>query len=42
MPKDPNFICGEIEEEIKTSLRALVWGQVSLKVVKETLHYSTW
>ena len=35
----PNFICGEIEEEVKTSLRALVWGQVSPKVVKETLQF---
>lgn len=31
----PNSICGEIEEEIKTSLSALVWAQVPISAVKE-------
>ncbi|MDE7430744.1 MAG: hypothetical protein K2N34_02340 [Lachnospiraceae bacterium] len=35
----PNRICGEIEEEVKTSLSALVWCQVSPNVVKETLQF---
>ena len=35
----PNKICGEIEFEVKTSLRALVWGQVNPNVVKETLQF---
>ena len=35
----PNAICGEIEEEVKTSLRALVWAQVNPNVVKETLQF---
>ena len=35
----PNAICGEIEEEVKTSLRAMVWCQVNPNVVKETLQF---
>ena len=35
----PNKICGEIEEEVKTSLRALVWCQINPNVVKETLQF---
>ena len=35
----PNSICGEIEEEVKTSLRALVWCQVNPNVVKDTLQF---
>ena len=35
----PNAICGEIEEEVKTSLRALVWCQVNPNVVKDTLQF---
>ena len=35
----PNGICGEIEEEVKTSLRAMVWAQVNPNVVKETLQF---
>ena len=35
----PNKICGEIEEEVKTSLSALVWCQVNPNVVKETLQF---
>ena len=35
----PNAICGEIEEEVKTSLRALVWTQVNPNVVKDTLQF---
>ena len=31
----PNSICGEIEEEVKTSLEALVWCQIQPSVVKE-------
>ena len=31
----PNSICGEIEEEIKSSTEALVWHQVQPSVVKE-------
>ena len=35
----PNAICGEIEEEVKTSLRAMVWCQVNPNVVKDTLQF---
>ena len=35
----PNAICGEIEEEVKTSLRALVWAQINPNIVKETLQF---
>ena len=35
----PNAICGEIEEEVKTSLRAMVWCQINPNVVKETLQF---
>ena len=35
----PNSICGEIEEEVKTSLRAMVWSQVNPNIVKETLQF---
>ena len=35
----PNAICGEIEEEVKTSLRALVWCMVNPNVVKETFQF---
>ena len=35
----PNAIVGEIEEEVKTSLRAMVWCQVNPNVVKETLQF---
>ena len=35
----PNSICGEIEEEVKTSLRAMVWCQVNPNVVKDTLQF---
>ena len=35
----PNAICGEIEEEVKTSLRALVWCQVNPHVIKDTLQF---
>ena len=35
----PNAICGEIEEEVKTSLRAMVWAQVNPNIVKETLQF---
>ena len=35
----PNAICGEIEEEVKTSLRAMVWAQVNPNVVKDTLQF---
>ena len=31
----PNSICGEIEEEVKSSLEALVWCQIQPSVVKE-------
>ena len=31
----PNSICGEIEEEVKTSLEALVWCQIQPSIVKE-------
>ena len=31
----PNSICGEIEEEIKSSTEALVWHQIQPSVVKE-------
>ena len=35
----PNAICGEIEEEVKTSLRAMVWCQINPNIVKETLQF---
>ena len=35
----PNKICGEIEAEVKTSLRAMVWCMVNPNVVKETLQF---
>ena len=35
----PNSIVGEIEEEVKTSLRAMVWAQVNPNIVKETLQF---
>ena len=35
----PNAVCGEIEEEVKTSLRAMVWAQVNPNIVKETLQF---
>ena len=35
----PNDICGEIEAEVKTSLRAMVWAQVNPNVVKETFQF---
>ena len=35
----PNSICGEIEEEVKTSLRAMVWAQINPNIVKETLQF---
>ena len=35
----PNSICGEIEEEVKTSLRAMVWAPVEPKVVSETTNF---
>ena len=35
----PNAICGEIEEEVKTSLRAMVWCMINPNTVKETLKF---
>ena len=35
----PNQICGEIEEEVKTSLRAMVWCQVNPNVIKDTMQF---
>ena len=35
----PNSIVGEIEEEVKTSLRAMVWCQINPNIVKETLQF---
>ena len=35
----PNSICGEIEEEVKTSLRAMVWCQVNPNIIKDTLQF---
>ena len=37
----PNQICGQIEEEVKTSLRAMVWAPIDPKVVKETEEFLT-
>lgn len=34
-----NSICSEIEEEVKTSLRAMVWYQVKPNDVKDTLQF---
>ena len=35
----PNSICGEIEEEVKTSLSALVYAPIDPNVVKENLEF---
>ena len=32
----PNSVCGQIEEEVKTSLRAMVWAPIDPRIVKET------
>lgn len=35
----PNQICGEIEEEVKSPLRAMEWCPVNPNIIKDTLRF---